>query len=58
MTQQKQSHPPWVCEECGSHDVSITPVPGLWLQYWCNKCEYWWWEDSTGRKAPPQAEAS
>ena len=33
-------HP--VCEECKSSKVSITPIPGMWLQYWCNDCDNSW----------------
>ncbi|HWL66716.1 MAG TPA: hypothetical protein VNP73_12135 [Actinomycetota bacterium] len=34
------------CPDCDSKDISITPVPGLWVQYWCNDCDHFWWERS------------
>ena len=46
-----------ICPECESRDISITPVPGLWIQYWCNSCEHFWWERSNvtkGEKVPPK----
>ena len=41
------------CPECGSTDLSITPVPGLWLQYWCDACDHWWWETQDGSPITP-----
>ena len=37
-------HP--TCPDCESTDISIIPVPGLWIQYWCNGCDHFWWERS------------
>ena len=39
-----------VCDKCGSGDLSITPVPGFWLQYWCDSCDNWWWETREGKR--------
>ena len=41
------------CGECGSTELSITPVPGLWLQYWCDSCDHWWWETQDGQPITP-----
>ena len=41
------------CDECGSTELSITPVPGLWLQYWCDACDHWWWETQDGHPITP-----
>ncbi len=30
------------CPKCRSKNVSITPVPGSSLQFWCNECEAVW----------------
>jgi hypothetical protein len=43
------------CEKCGSTKLSITPVPGLWLQYWCDSCDHWWWETRDGQPIKPDA---
>ena len=31
-----------ICPKCNSKNVSITPVPGASLQFWCNDCEAIW----------------
>ena len=49
---------PRVCEKCGSGDLSITPVPGLWLQYWCDSCDHWWWETRDGSRINPDGAPS
>lgn len=46
------------CEKCGSTNLSITPVPGLWLQYWCDSCDHWWWETRDGQPLRPDEGAS
>ena len=41
------------CDSCGSTAVSITPVPGHWLQYSCDDCDHWWWETEDGKPIQP-----
>jgi hypothetical protein len=43
------------CDRCGARDISVIPIPGQWLQFWCESCNNSWWEREDGSSRRPPA---